>query len=160
MARAESRLLQHPSIAASGHPSGRSATSLGGPSFPASSERVGCLPQSNLTAPDPTPLLTLHRTEYPDRDLSILDILPSGCSKGAALLALAAARNIEPSEVLAIGDNWNDVSMLEAAGSAILMANAPEDLKALALSRNWTIGPSNLKDGVALAIESALTLCR
>jgi hydroxymethylpyrimidine pyrophosphatase-like HAD family hydrolase len=105
----------------------------------------------------PAPVLTLHRTEYPDRDLSILDILPAGCSKGAALLALAAARGIDPSHILAIGDNWNDVSMLDAAGSAILMANAPEDLLALALSRNWTVGPSNLADGVAEAIEAALT---
>jgi hydroxymethylpyrimidine pyrophosphatase-like HAD family hydrolase len=105
----------------------------------------------------PAPILTLHRTEYPDRDLSILDILPAGCSKGAALLALAAARGIDPSHILAIGDNWNDVSMLDAAGSAILMANAPEDLLALAPSRHWTIGPSNLDDGVAHAIESTLT---
>jgi hydroxymethylpyrimidine pyrophosphatase-like HAD family hydrolase len=59
---------------------------------------------------------------------------------------------------MAIGDNWNDVSMLEAAAHPILMANAPDDLRALALTRNWTIGPSNRADGVALAIESALTI--
>jgi hypothetical protein len=154
MARAESRVLQHPGISPSRHPSGRSINTPGGPSFPASSERVGCLPSPHLEAP----ILTLHRTEYPDRDLSILDILPANCSKGAALLALAAARNLDPSHILAIGDNWNDVSMLDAAGSAILMANAPEDLLALAPSRHWTIGPSNLSDGVAHAIESVLAL--
>jgi hydroxymethylpyrimidine pyrophosphatase-like HAD family hydrolase len=182
MARAEARLLQHPGVAASGHPSGRSGAtpsnmsgapepalslskgpdsetlesrleSPGAPSFPALSERVG----SNTSAP-PTELLTLHRTEYPLRNLSILDILPANCSKGAAILALAAARNIPASQIMAIGDNWNDVSMLEAAAHPILMANAPDDLRALALTRNWTIGPSNRADGVALAIESALTL--
>jgi hydroxymethylpyrimidine pyrophosphatase-like HAD family hydrolase len=112
---------------------------------------------SNTSAP-PTELLTLHRTEYPARNLSILDILPANCSKGAAILALAAARNIPASQIMAIGDNWNDVSMLEAAAHPILMANAPDDLRALALTRNWPIGPSNRADGVALAIESALTL--
>ena len=100
--------------------------------------------------------IALHRTEYPARDLSILDILPAGCSKGAALLAFAASRGIDASEILAIGDNWNDVSMLEVAGSAVLMENAPDDLKRLARERGWSIGPANRDDGVAIAIESAL----
>ena len=100
--------------------------------------------------------IALHRTEYPARDLSILDILPAGCSKGAALLTYAASRGIDAGEILAIGDNWNDVSMLAAAGSAVLMDNAPDDLKQLARARGWQIGPANRDDGVALAIESAL----
>ena len=59
-------------------------------------------------------------------------------------------------EVLAIGDNWNDVPMLEAAGQAVVMSNAPEDVQTLARSRGWTVGASNDEDGVALAIESVL----
>jgi hypothetical protein len=160
MARAEARLLEHPGIAASGHPSGRSGRTMnvpdsGGPSFPASSERVGCLPPNGDLVSE-GPILTLHRTEYSARDLSILDILPAGCSKGAAILNLAATQGIDPAQILAIGDNWNDVSMLEIAGTAILMDNAPEDLKVLARTRNWRIGLSNASDGVAEAIESAL----
>ncbi len=54
--------------------------------------------------------IVLHRTEYPQRDLCILDILPAGCSKASALLHLAELRGIKPSEILAIGDNWNDRS--------------------------------------------------
>jgi hypothetical protein len=159
MARAEARLLEHPGIAASGHPSGRSGRTMNGPDsgaplVTASSSWVG----SNTIENQPEPLLTLHRTEYPGRDLSILDILPAGCSKGAAILSLAASQGIDPSQILAIGDNWNDVSMLEIAGAAVLMANAPEDLKALARSRNWRIGLSNTNDGVAEAIESALAV--
>jgi hydroxymethylpyrimidine pyrophosphatase-like HAD family hydrolase len=127
MARAEARLLEHSGVVVSGDPA------ESGPHE-----------------------LTLHRTEYPARDLSILDILPAGCSKGAALLSLAAERNIDPAEILAIGDNWNDVSMLQAAGRAVLMDNAPEDLKTLARARGWIIVPSNRDDGVADAIESAL----
>jgi hydroxymethylpyrimidine pyrophosphatase-like HAD family hydrolase len=163
MARAEARLLQHPGVAASGHPSGRSGSSPIVQSTPTSSvipteahRAVWRDPRICLSSED-APLLTLHRTEYPARNLSILDILPANCSKGAAILALAAARNIPASQIMAIGDNWNDVSMLEAAAHPILMANAPDDLKALALTRNWPIGPSNRADGVALAIESALS---
>lgn len=98
----------------------------------------------------------LHRTEYPERDLSIVDILPAGCSKGRALLDLARERGVAKEEILAIGDNWNDVSMLEAAGSAVLMANAPDDLKAVAAGRGWGVGAHHLEDGVAVAVEAAL----
>jgi hypothetical protein len=107
-------------------------------------------------AVEPRHQIALHRTEYPARDLSILDILPAGCSKGAALLSYAGSRGIDASEILAIGDNWNDVSMLQVAGTAVLMGNAPDDLKALARERGWHIGPANRDDGVALAIESTL----
>jgi hydroxymethylpyrimidine pyrophosphatase-like HAD family hydrolase len=127
MARAEARLLEHPGVTVSGHESESAQHQL-----------------------------TLHRTEYPARDLSILDILPAGCSKGAALMTLAHARGIDAAEILAIGDNWNDVSMLEAAGRAVVMDNAPEDLKAIARASGWSIVRSNRDDGVAEAIESAL----
>lgn len=98
----------------------------------------------------------LHRTEYPERDLSIVDILPAGCSKGRALLDLARERGVAQEEILAIGDNWNDVSMLEAAGNAVLMANAPEDLKAAGRARGWLVGGHHAEDGVATAVEAAL----
>ena len=153
MARAEARLLEHPGVVASDHPSGRSVEPLevGAPCVTALSSRV-------VSKNDTPPILNLHRTVYPGRDLSILDILPPGCSKGAALLSLAASQEIDPIEILAIGDNWNDVSMLEIAGSAVLMENAPEDLKAMARSRGWRIGLANTAHGVAEAIESALAV--
>lgn len=98
----------------------------------------------------------LHRTEYLERDLSIVDVLPAGCSKGRALMDLATERGIAKEEILAIGDNWNDISMLEAAGSAVLMANAPEELKRAGSARGWVIGGHYLEDGVAVAVEAAL----
>jgi len=149
MARAEARLLEHPNIAASGHQPVHS----GAPPQTVLSSEVGSRTSSG---PMGSHHLTLHRTEYPDRDLSILDILPAGCSKGAALLRLAERRGLHASQILAIGDNWNDVPMLEIAGRAVLMANAPDDLKAHAATRNWHIGPSHDLDGVAAAIESTL----
>jgi hypothetical protein len=101
--------------------------------------------------------LTLSRTEYPERDLSLLDILPDVCSKGAALLRLATSRGIAPGEIMAIGDNWNDVSMLEIAGHPVLMGNAPSDLQALAIQRNWQITAPHDEDGVAEAVVNVLS---
>jgi hypothetical protein len=98
----------------------------------------------------------LHRTEYAQRDLCILDILPAGCSKASALLHLAELRGINASEILAIGDNWNDLPMFQVAGQSAIMANAPEDLRGLATERGWRIVPSNDEDGVAVVIEAVL----
>jgi hypothetical protein len=70
------------------------------------------------------------RTEYPARDLSILDLLPPGVSKGWALERLAARLGVDRKETMAIGDNWNDVGMLEWAGQGIVMANAAAELRA------------------------------
>jgi hydroxymethylpyrimidine pyrophosphatase-like HAD family hydrolase len=100
--------------------------------------------------------IALHRTIYPERDLSIVDILPAGISKASALEHLAHLRGISTAEILAIGDNWNDLHMLQLAGHAVLMSNAPDDLKAIALQQGWRIAASNDEDGVAQAIEAAL----
>lgn len=104
----------------------------------------------------PDTVVTLHRTEYPDRDLSILDILPAGVSKASALQHLGKLQGFAPEDILAIGDNWNDVPMLELAGRAVLMSNAPDDLKELAAECGWTVGASNDEDGVAVALEPFL----
>jgi hydroxymethylpyrimidine pyrophosphatase-like HAD family hydrolase len=106
--------------------------------------------------PATTAEVALHRTTYPDTDLTLLDILPAGCSKASALEHIAALRGLTAADILAIGDNWNDVAMLRLAGHAALMSNAPDDLKALANSSGWTTVPSNNEDGVAIAIEAAL----
>ena len=109
----------------------------------------GVLPPSGVE-------IALHRTEYPERDLSIVDILPAGASKGAAVRLLAEERGIDPGEIMAIGDNWNDLSMLEVAGHPVLMGNAPEELLAMARERGWTVTATNDEDGVAKAIWPVL----
>jgi hypothetical protein len=96
------------------------------------------------------------RTEYPARDLSILDLLPRGVSKGAALKKLAAHLGVERNEVMAIGDNWNDVEMLEWAGQGVLMGNAAAELRAMAKARGWKLAPPNDEDGVAVVLEAAV----
>jgi Cof subfamily protein (haloacid dehalogenase superfamily) len=100
--------------------------------------------------------IALNRTEYPLRNLSIVDILPAGCSKGGALLRLAQARGFGAEHIMAIGDNWNDLSMLEVAGHPVLMGNAPPDLHAVAAERSWKTTATNVGDGVAEAIFAAL----
>jgi len=102
------------------------------------------------------PHIEMHRTEYPARDLTILDILPPGCSKGAALRRLAKLRGLSPEEIVAIGDNWNDLEMLEFAGRAIVVANGAPDFVDLARRRHWEIAPANDDDGVAQVVENLL----
>jgi len=96
------------------------------------------------------------RTEYPSRNLSILDLLPPGVTKGWALERLAKRLGIDRSETMAIGDNWNDVEMLEWAGQAVMMGNAAMELRAMARMRGWKQAPPNDQDGAAVAIEEAL----
>jgi Cof subfamily protein (haloacid dehalogenase superfamily) len=96
------------------------------------------------------------RTEYPARDISILDLLPPGVSKGWALERLAARLGVDRKETMAIGDNWNDLGMLEWAGQGIVMANAAEELRTLAKTRGWKQAPSNDEDGVAIILEATL----
>jgi Cof subfamily protein (haloacid dehalogenase superfamily) len=96
--------------------------------------------------------VTILRTEYPARDLSMIDVLNSGCSKGHALERWARHRGYEREEVMAVGDNHNDVEMLEFAGYPVIMGNACEELR----QRGWTVTRGNDACGVAAAVEMAL----
>jgi hydroxymethylpyrimidine pyrophosphatase-like HAD family hydrolase len=96
------------------------------------------------------------RTEYPARDLSILDLLPPGVSKGWALEKLAALLGVGRKETMAIGDNWNDVDMLEWAGQGVMMGNAAQELRTMAKMRGWKQAPPNDQDGVAVVLETAV----
>jgi hypothetical protein len=96
------------------------------------------------------------KTEYSARDLSILDLLPPGISKGWALERLAARLGVDKKETMAIGDNWNDLDMLEWAGQAIVMGNAARELRTMAKTRGWKQAPPNDQDGVAQILEAAV----
>jgi Cof subfamily protein (haloacid dehalogenase superfamily) len=103
-----------------------------------------------------SPFCEAVRTEYPARDLSILDLLPPGVSKGWALERLAARLGVDRKETMAIGDNWNDVDMLEWAGQAVMMSNAAQELRTLAKTRGWKQTAANDEDGVAMTLEMAV----
>jgi Cof subfamily protein (haloacid dehalogenase superfamily) len=97
--------------------------------------------------------ITVLRTEYPGRDLSIVDVLNAGCSKGHALERWANHRAITREQVMAIGDNYNDIEMLAFAGHPFIMGNASEELR----GRGWKLTRSNAESGVSAAIDHVLT---
>jgi Cof subfamily protein (haloacid dehalogenase superfamily) len=109
--------------------------------------------QQAIEGMDLAAAITMHRTEYAERDLGILDLLPPGCSKGHALGDYARSLGLEAAEVMAIGDNFNDQTMLEYAGKAVVMGNAGEEMRALAAQRGWPVIQSNDDDGVAKMLE-------
>ena len=90
------------------------------------------------------------KTEYQERNLSMLDILNRGCSKGHALRRWAEHRRLAREQVMAIGDNYNDVEMLEFAGLPFIMENACDELK----QNGWRLTSSNDESGVAAALAS------
>jgi Cof subfamily protein (haloacid dehalogenase superfamily) len=96
--------------------------------------------------------ITVLRTEYPERDLSMIDVLTIGCSKGHALERWAAHRGFRREQVMAIGDNHNDVEMLEFAGHPVIMGNACEELR----GRGWSVTLRNDQCGVAAAVAEVV----
>lgn len=110
--------------------------------------------QQRLRQADFLEKITVLKTQYDHRDLCILDILNRECSKGHALRRWAEQRGIPREQVMAIGDNHNDLEMLEFAGVAVVMGNASHELK----QNGWMITGSNEESGVAQAVEEILGL--
>jgi Cof subfamily protein (haloacid dehalogenase superfamily) len=98
--------------------------------------------------------ITVLRTEYPPRDLLMIDVLNRECSKGHAVQRWAEHRGIPREQVMAIGDNYNDIEMLAFAGMPFIMGNAAEELR----RDGWTVTLPNDQNGVAAAIEQVLGL--
>jgi Cof subfamily protein (haloacid dehalogenase superfamily) len=88
-------------------------------------------------------------TAYAKKDFAMIDVIPPGCSKGSALAEWAALRGIARQEILAIGDNHNDLEMLSFAGIPVVMGNSVAELK----TYGWHETGTNDENGVALAIE-------
>jgi 5-amino-6-(5-phospho-D-ribitylamino)uracil phosphatase len=88
-------------------------------------------------------------TEYEHRDFSLLDVNGAGCSKGSTLARWTGACGFTRDEVMAVGDNLNDLDMLEFAGTAVVMGNAAESLKA----RGFHLTGTNDEQGLATAIR-------
>jgi Cof subfamily protein (haloacid dehalogenase superfamily) len=102
-------------------------------------------------------LLLDLRDRYPQDTLHITTSVPifleatqSGVNKGSAIDYIATKLlGISAENVLAIGDNFNDVEMIDYAGIGVAMGNAPDDVRAIA---DW-VAPHIEADGVAAAIE-------
>ncbi len=94
--------------------------------------------------------VTLLPTIYPQWDFTLIDILPPDASKGHGVAELAAINRLTSNNVMVIGDNFNDLEMLEYAGTAVVMGNAAPKL----LERpEFYTTLSNDESGVAVAIE-------
>jgi Cof subfamily protein (haloacid dehalogenase superfamily) len=88
-------------------------------------------------------------TVYESRDFAMIDVIHPRCSKGAALAEWATLRGLAREEVMAIGDNHNDLEMLSFAGIPVVMGNSVAELKTF----GWHETASNDHNGVAAAIE-------
>ena len=93
--------------------------------------------------------LSVSATHYPSRDFSLVDVNAAGATKSGALAAIAARLGVARDEVFAIGDNHNDIDMLQWAGTGVVMGNAEPELLALGLP----IAPSNDEAGLAAALR-------
>ncbi|HXG56740.1 MAG TPA: HAD-IIB family hydrolase [Vicinamibacterales bacterium] len=95
-------------------------------------------------------LFSVALTEYEHRDFSMVDVIRAGVSKGSALREWSETRGYTRAEVMAVGDNLNDVEMLEFAGRPVVMGNAIPELR----TRGWAQTATNDDAGVARAVET------
>lgn len=111
-----------------------------------------------LIVGDPTPLheleLQLSKDLFGQVEVYrsagfFLECVPPGVDKAKSLERLLAMVNIDKDDVIAVGDGFNDLSMIEYAGLGIAMDNAPQEVK----SRANFVTSSNDEDGVAKVIE-------
>ena len=79
------------------------------------------------------PAVSVSLTEYEHRNFSLIDVTDRDATKGHALAWRASQLGLVPDQVMAIGDNFNDLDMLEYAGLPVLMGNAVPGL----LERGW-----------------------
>ena len=91
----------------------------------------------------------LAMTSYESKDFAMIDVINPVCSKGSSLAEWAALRGFAREEVMAIGDNHNDLEMLSFAGIPVVMGNSVPALK----TYGWHETGTNDENGVASAIE-------
>jgi Cof subfamily protein (haloacid dehalogenase superfamily) len=89
-------------------------------------------------------------TEYVARDFSLIDVNAAGCTKGTTLARWAGRAGYERREILAVGDNLNDIEMLDFAGTAVVMGNAADIVKR---ARPFHLTGTNDEGGLADAIR-------
>jgi Cof subfamily protein (haloacid dehalogenase superfamily) len=80
------------------------------------------------------------------------ELTPRNVSKWSGLQALARRLGIDPSSICAVGDQVNDLPMLEGAGMSVAMGNAVDAVKQ---SADWVTGPND-EDGIVAVVERIL----
>lgn len=105
-------------------------------------------------------LLQVLKNKYPNLNIivgglqvkQVLDITSKKATKHLAILELSKILNINPKEMIGVGDGYNDYPLLSACGLKVAMENAPVELKEIA----DLIVPSVEQDGLALVIDQIL----
>lgn len=96
-----------------------------------------------------------------DEELSIylsapfyIEVVPKGIDKGASIAKLAKLHGVDASQIIAFGDERNDLTMLEYVGHGVAMGNAIDEVKAIANE----VTDTNDKDGIAKTLQRILSL--
>ena len=110
---------------------------------------VGAMRELAAALDDAARAYAVSLTEYEHRDFSLIDVTSPLATKGRALAWRAEQLGIGPDEVMAVGDNFNDLEMLEFAGRPVVMANAVDGLK----TRGWHVTGGQDEAGLAQAIR-------
>jgi Cof subfamily protein (haloacid dehalogenase superfamily) len=92
--------------------------------------------------------VSVSATHYPARDFSLIDVNAEGATKGGMLAAVAAHFGVARHEVLAVGDNHNDVDMLQWAGTGVVMGNAEAEVLGLGLPVTGTHDEAGLAQAI------------
>ncbi|WGE31709.1 Cof-type HAD-IIB family hydrolase [Actinobacillus genomosp. 2] len=95
------------------------------------------------------PHLSIHRSKN-----EYLEIMNKQATKSAAIRFMQQRLNVTQEQIIAFGDNFNDLDMLQYAGLSIAMGNAPDEVKAVAKR----ITASNNDDGIALILNEVFHL--
>ena len=93
-----------------------------------------------------------HQVSIVQTEGNLLQIMHATVSKAAALKVVAAELGVMQDQVMAIGDNANDVGMLQWSGLGVAMANAPAEVQAVA----DFVTDHHDADGAAKAIENII----
>jgi Cof subfamily protein (haloacid dehalogenase superfamily) len=90
---------------------------------------------------------------YPSKD-TYLEVMDKAGSKSGAVKFVNGRMGLKPDEIIAMGDNYNDIEMIQYAGMGVAMGNAPDDIKSLAKY----VTDTNNNDGVRKALEKFFKL--
>lgn len=110
---------------------------------------VQCAPEKEVRKELQQQLLEVPGVSVTSSWYDTLDICAEGVSKASAIERYAKGKRINPSEIICLGDNYNDMEMIRYAGLGIAVENGVEELKEIA----DYITDRNNEDGVAKAIE-------
>ena len=100
--------------------------------------------------------IVFHNIAVPGNAVEVLEIFDPSVNKWSGLQHVAKRTHIRPEEIIAVGDDLNDLHMLRAAGLGVAMGNAHPQAKAAA---KRTIG-SNAEDGLAVFLEELVATNR